>query len=377
MPNNTPTDKTLHVVHIIESFGGGCLTALTTLIASLKNFRHSVIYSYRKETPKNFKQLFPESVRLIPIEMPCTVRVWDIWSCLLSLRKCIRTLQPDLVHCHSSIAGFFGRIAARSCAIPVLYTPHAYAFLRADLAEWQRNILWKAEWLLTRCGSAIAACGQEEFELACRLADSVKPVFLVHNALDIAPLNPLIHKQASFSESASLIVGTCGRPCPQHGVAWFSETANSLKNEARWVWIGAGQQEQGLPDFVNKTGWLSPKEAWQAIASMTVMLHPTLWDGLSYSLLEAMALSKPVVASDIPPNRAIIQHGITGFLAASPEEMIHYTRILLNDAVLCQRMGQAARNYVEKVHSPENINSQYTSIYRKLAFGDSDATYGL
>ena len=93
------------------------------------------------------------------------------------LRKIILKTNPHVVHCHSSIAGVFGRIAAKLAGVPSLYTPHAYAFLRSDIGPVARTGIKAIEWGLTKIGDGIAACGDEEYFWALRLAGDKQKVF--------------------------------------------------------------------------------------------------------------------------------------------------------------------------------------------------------
>ncbi|WP_300773637.1 glycosyltransferase [uncultured Desulfovibrio sp.] len=356
-PNNAR-----HILHIVESFGGGTLKALTVLTKTLDNFQHSIIYSRCKETPRDFRHLFREDIQLVPLDIRRSRNPFRLLRSILALKGEMERLRPDVVHCHSSVAGILGRVAARLAGFPCVYTPHAYGFLRTDMSPWQRRLLRQLERLLARCGTATIACGKEEFLLARGLSSPGHPVFLVRNALDLSDHSQPPSRPPSFPR-----VGICGRLTPQHGIAWTVETATLLQNEASWIWIGADKASDVLPPFMEKSGWLSPQEALRELASVTAVLHPTLWDGLAYTLLEAMSLEKPIVASDIPANRAIIRHGENGFLASSPEETARLLRILLHDPDLCRRMGRNAAEYVRKVHDPALLRRRYTRIYTALA----------
>lgn len=358
---SSPND-TRHILHIVESFGGGTLKALTVLTKTLDNFQHSIIYSRCKETPKDFRHLFCHNVQLISLDIRRSCNPFRLLRSILALKGEMARLRPDVVHCHSTVAGILGRMAARLAGCPCVYTPHAYAFLRTNMPLWQRRLLRQLERLLARCGTGTIACGKEEFLLARELSSPGHPVFLVRNALDFSDFSQFPCPPASFPR-----VGICGRLTPQHGIAWIVETATLLQNEASWIWIGADKASNALPPFMEKSGWLSPHEALRELASVTAVLHPTLWDGLAYSLLEAMALEKPIVASAIPANKAIIRHGENGFLASSPEEMARLLRMLLHDPDLCRRIGRNAAEYVRKVHDPALMRRRCTRIYTALA----------
>lgn len=286
---------------------------------------------------------------------------------LISLKKIISENNPHVVHCHSSIAGIYGRIASRLSGVPSLYTPHAYAFLRSDIGAIARTGIRSIEWGLTKMGTAIAACGEEEYLLALRLSGNEKKVFLARNAIDLAMIDAISEAHAPKSETNNIQVGTCGRLTNQHGLDWFVHVASSLQDKANWVWVGAKADSHELPAFVKRTGWIDNKIALNHVANMDIFIHPTQWDGLSYALLEAMSLHKPVVVSDIAPNRAVVQHGVNGFVAKNAPEMEHYIRTLINDPELRHQMGAAGRRYVEQNHSIETVRQNYDAIYQDLA----------
>lgn len=98
-------------------------------------------------------------------------------------------------------------------------------------------------------------------------------------------------------------------------------------------------------------------------------MHTSLWEGLSYAVLEAMALGKPVVATDIPANKALIEHGHTGFLGHTPQNMVELLWRLLRDSALRHRTGEAARAYIERQHDASQSYQAYAQLYAHLLSG--------
>lgn len=170
-----------HVLHLVESFAGGCLAALSTLCRAV-DVQHSVAYAVRPDTPSDFASLFPASVPLycLPLSKKISVRneIQGYWSLLRLLRQ----IRPDVLHCHSSKAGIIGRLAARWLGIPSIYTPHGYAFLRSDIPAAQRLCYKSIEWLAAQIGSTTVACGLEEYTLACQLSGDARTMY-IPNAL--------------------------------------------------------------------------------------------------------------------------------------------------------------------------------------------------
>lgn len=110
-----------------------------------------------------------------------------------------------------------------------------------------------------------------------------------------------------------------------------------------------------------------PGEALARLAALDVYVQTSLWEGLSYAVLEAMALGKAVVATDIPANRTIVRHGVTGFLGSTPQELASHVHRLVHDAPLRRRMGAAARRCVEERHDAQKAYLAYDRLYHGLA----------
>jgi glycosyltransferase involved in cell wall biosynthesis len=87
------------------------------------------------------------------------------------------------------------------------------------------------------------------------------------------------------------------------------------------------------------------------------------------SAVECMALGLPVIASDLPCLREVIEDGITGFLVAPGEvvQLARRTRMLLDDASLRAHLGNAARAMVEQRFPRQQAVEQWRELYRRVA----------
>lgn len=367
----TPANAPL-VVHVVESFAAGCLVALATLCRNTPDFRHVIIHSIRAETPQDFRGFFPENVAFHQLAMTRSIRnpLADLKS-FFHLRRLLSQLGPDVVHCHSSKAGFIGRFASWSLGLPSVYTPHGYAFLSLNMNRFQRSIFRLAEWLATRVGNAVGACGREEYDQARKLGGKDKLVCLIPNGLDPQDLAQLMDAgdtwAAATKDDVCISAGTCGRISAERDPCLFSEVTAKAQGNLSWTWIGAEKGDPRLPPVVNATGWLNHDEALNRMARLDIYIQPSRLEGLSYAILEAMALGKPVVVSDIPANRALVKHGVTGFLGADGQEMADHVSRLASDPALRRRMGQAARDYVLRRHNASLNCRIYSRLYVRLA----------
>jgi glycosyltransferase involved in cell wall biosynthesis len=103
------------------------------------------------------------------------------------------------------------------------------------------------------------------------------------------------------------------------------------------------------------------------IAQADVILNCSISEGgMANSVLEGMALGRPVLASDIPGNRALVEHGDTGLRFASDEELAAAALRLASDGGLRARLGAGARARVERDFPPSRETDGYLAVYRRL-----------
>lgn len=337
----------LHVLHLIES-GGGSGKQVAYICNGLPKdvFEVTLVYSLRPDSPDYESEL--EKCRRIYLPMQRQIRPLRDLRDMFRIWRLLRRLKPDILHAHSSKAGFLGRVAGRLAGVPViLYSPRGFSFLRQDVTPWTRALYFLLEWLAARLGDGIIAVSEEEARLARRLTRRVE---LVRNC--IFPLKP--------PDGASL-AGTCiaclGRITfardPQRFIRIAAEIQRRIPS-ARFLWIGDGEmrgellacaRQAGLK-HLEITGWLPRPEALRKLRRAALLLWPSRWEGLPNAVLEAMSLGIPVVASDIIGNRDAIVHGRTGYLARSDKEFLHYVERLIRNPRLRRRMGRAARRRV-------------------------------
>jgi glycosyltransferase involved in cell wall biosynthesis len=103
------------------------------------------------------------------------------------------------------------------------------------------------------------------------------------------------------------------------------------------------------------------------LAQADVVLNCSISEGgMANSVLEAMALGRAVLVSDIPGNRALVEHGQTGLRFRDEAELVDAARALARDDALRARLGEAARARVERDFPPSRETDGYLGIYRRL-----------
>lgn len=346
----------LHLVHILESTTGGTRRHLRELALGLDpaEFRVDVIVSLRRDP--DFARDLPLfrghgiGVHVIPMRRrvaPCADLV-----ALVRLVRLLRRLRPDVVHAHSSKAGFLGRLAARVAGVrATVYTPHAFAFADTG-APWRGRCYRALERLAIPWTTRLIAVSRQEAEWARELGFAEKQVVWIANGITSNKQQPTTnnqHPNKNQEPTANPTVTFLGRLCRQKGPDLFLATIPVICEqvpEARFRIVGEGPWRGWLQRQVARQAWrdrvtfgVAREEADVAteLAVATVLVMPSRWEGLPYTLLEALQAGTPVVAASVggvldvaadsqacaalvPPNEPVMLAAAVTGLLRSPAE---------------------------------------------------------
>lgn len=160
-----------------------------------------------------------------------------------------------------------------------------------------------------------------------------------------------------------------------HLIRAWSDVLKQVPNARLWL-VGDGPHRDklnelighlGLWGFVNLAGPFDDVEDFLRAADLFVL--PSLEEGMSLSLLEAMAIGLPVVASDIPANEAIVADGISGRLTP-PRDTRRLTEViveLIQDRGLAERLGAAGRRHVSRSYSLDAMIERHLDLFERLS----------
>ncbi len=169
---------------------------------------------------------------------------------------------------------------------------------------------------------------------------------------------------------AEPVVGWIGSPVTARYLDLIADPLRRLSAGARVRLVGAGPH--ALDDLSpDRHPWREEDEA-RLIAGFDVGVMPladTPWERgkCGYKLIQYMACAKPVVASPVGVNREIVEHGVNGFLADTPEEWATALGRLCADPDLRRRMGAAGREKVERSYSLSVAAPRLAALLRAAA----------
>lgn len=321
----------MRILHVSESFGAGVFEVVRNLAERLAASGHEVAIAYgiRPETPPSPRAAVDRRVGLFPMPWHRRTPIAQL-AAVPSLRKLTHNWVPDLVHLHSSFAGLAGAVAIPR-TVPTVYTPHAYSFANVRASAAARSVYLRVERFVARRATVIGAVSESEASLA-REAVGAESVEVVLNGI---PELDETRNTSGRRQPAARVVAM-GRIGPQHQPEACGRILSAVAELAEPMWIGSGKAAStGVKALeragISITGWLPRDDALELVRSASALLHWTAWDAQSLSILEAMALDVPVIASDIDPNREIL--GMSQVCSDENEAIARLRQILVERAV--------------------------------------------
>jgi glycosyltransferase involved in cell wall biosynthesis len=237
------------------------------------------------------------------------------------LRAMVRTLQPDIIHSHSSKAGVLARaLKGFGVAIPQVYQPHAYSGMRPQ--RWLSRFFYDSiESALGRWATTVNISSDEFAYALGHLHVPPGQVVWMANGIDTDHFLP-----ATAEEKAALrrrlglrpdarVLGAIGRAAPQKDpLTTYRAFAAALLTDPNLVLfhVGRGELDAELDQFIAehrlqeciiRLPYLStPVDFYRAVDGLILT---SLYEGMSLAALEALACDLPLIVSDAPGNREL------------------------------------------------------------------------
>jgi glycosyltransferase involved in cell wall biosynthesis/ribosomal protein S18 acetylase RimI-like enzyme len=325
------------------------------------------------------------------IAWPHATRSWDPASdvrAFLELLRILRRERFDLVHTHTPKAGVMGRIAARVTGVPCVVSSIHGLYTMPDDPPRKRLSVLAVERVAALFSDLDLYASEEDLAWArsIRLVSPSKSL-LLGNGVDLRRYDPstvssrrlaALRQELGIAENA-LVVGTVGRLVAEKGYRELFTVAREVRREmpdTRFVVLGApdiekadaigGAEMERARDDVIFAGWV--EDVREALALMDIFVLPSWREGQPVSVIEAAAMAKPLIVTDIRGCREVVRDGLEGLLVP-PRNVARLTsaiKRLAVDADLRRRMGQAARRRAVERFDEQNIVRELLVQYKKL-----------
>jgi len=349
---------------------GGAEQVMFTLVESLPKHKYRPIVCSLENGPL-VQRLIQKNLKIVILPKK---RPYDMMF-LLKLIHLIRKERIKIIHSHSLISSVYGWIAAKSTHTPLVITLHGKSLFNLK----RGNNLFP--FLAKHCSKVICVSKDLEKEMK-RRGLSTKKLVVIYNGINLEkfykrkPTNNL-KKELDFNPS-DLIVGSVGTLRAVKNYDCLLESVPQVLNKfpnTKFILVGDGplknilQKKAETLGISNSVIFLGQRNDIPRILSIfDLFVLPSVTEGISIALLEAMATELPVVATCVGGNPEVVLDNKTGLLIPpkDPDKLAKAIISLLGDKDKRLTMGKEGRKRVEKRFSIQTMVKQYGELYRSL-----------
>lgn len=328
---------------------------VTLLPSTTPNFDDSATYLDTKWKKFSFRGLFD------------LVSWWKLYRYLKQERF-------DVVLTNLFFTGFLLRTAAIAARIPVIISSELNVY-----SNRSRVWIW-VEKLLAPFTHRIMANSKEVLDAASKQLNLPREKFVLnYSTVDMKEIRPgspserkLVREKYGIHPD-TFVITTAGRLVEQKGQKYLIEALPKISvtrgKDMKLFIFGEGARRDELEKYVQEQGLESKVflpgavPIGDIIAISDVFVLPSIWEGMSLVLLEAMAGALPIVATDISGSRELVSSA-NGFLVPPKDSdaLAKQIQILIDDADLRARLGKASRQEVERFSIENNLKNLYETI---------------
>ena len=268
------------------------------------------------------------------VPMARELRPWKDLQSLVALYKLFRKEKFDVVHSHTPKAGILAPLAARLARVPiVVHTIHGLLF-HDQMPRWRQWLYWVPEKWTAKLSDSLLSQSREDISSAVR-SGICKPEKITYlgNGIDTSHFTPEMssaddsqNRSALGIRAGDFVIGCVGRLVFEKGFGELFVAAALLREvgQIKVLVIGPEEPDQNdaLPSSQLETlrrggdvrflGFQEDLRPWYRL--MDVFVLPSHREGIPRACMEASAMRRPVVVTDIRGCREVVRHRETGYL---------------------------------------------------------------
>jgi glycosyltransferase involved in cell wall biosynthesis len=307
-------------------------------------------------------------------EKPFDVTKW------VEVKALIRSEGVDLVHAHGTRASSNTLWAARHLNIPLIYTIHGWSFHNDQHPLVRKLRIWGERWITTRSSVNIAVSASNRAS-GLEQIPGLKAV-VINNGIDQQKFSPgrsFKNIRAELGIPADVVMVLfiarfTAHKQPLTLIRAFREALRAMPG-MRLLMVGDGdQREEGL-QLVSELG-LEAAVSFQAfrqdvpdiLAAADIFVLPSLWEGLPIGLLEAMAMGKAVIATEVDGTKEVVRPGENGLLV-EPGNVSALAAALVKlggDPALRDMLRQRALDTIRRQFNAADMTREIERVYSRV-----------
>lgn len=295
------------------------------------------------------------------------------------LKQFFKQNHYDLISCMQPVGGVMGRLVGKKFKVKTLYTAHGFHFFKG--CPKKNDLIYKnIEKHYARFTDALVTINEEDYQSALKF--KAKKVYKINGiGVDLVKFQPNdklnkaeLKRELGLSDD-DFVITSVGELNENKNTFRLLEIIKNLPNKnVKYLVCGTGKLESQFTQFVQKNSLgdrvkiLGFRKDVQNILSVTdAYVMPSLREGLSKSMMEAMCFGLPVIASKIRGNTDLLGDGEGGILCEPTDNaaLSDAIKTLAADKALCKKFGDRNKEFV-KNFDINIVLSQMKSIYEKL-----------
>lgn len=369
--------KKIHIQHVLLSLEpGGLENGVVSVVNGLSADRFRSSICCLKHAGQFLARVSPS----IPVFEMGGQGGNDPWL-PFRLARLFRETRPDVVHTRNAESFYYGFLGAKLAGIKcIVHSEHGRTFNdRAIRFVVQR-------WLSKHIQALFAVSEQLKHDLVKHVGIPEQRIRVLHNGVDLerfgAGDRAAVRHQLGLRQT-DLAIGSVGRLVPVKNYSLLLTAVAALDRENLVaVLVGDGPARAGLEDLAKTLGighqvrFLGHRDdITSLLAAMDIFVLPSTHEGMSNTLLEAMASGVPSIASDVGGNPEIISHGHDGYLFSSGDapELARLLQRLCHDVDLRRSLGETGRARIASNFSIQAMIARYEDLYETTVLNQGES----
>ncbi|MBV7505575.1 glycosyltransferase [Bacillus sp. sid0103] len=366
------------VLIICETLSGGVRKHIINILQYLSPEKFEIAIAYGEnrtdEIFLDFAHKNIERFTFYPISaFVREVKVFQDLKAIMQLNSIIKDFQPEIIHCHSSKAGGAGRLAALFYkSRKIIYTPHGYIMQYPYINKQKKRVFGLIEKYLGKITDYTinVSKGEQAIGLHYNVFCSHKSE-VIYNGVEEKELGGRLITKGN----RKIVVGTLARFDQSKDPKTFLEIAILIvglhPNVEVWY---AGDGDYFKEEFleaikeipqIKYCGFLSSIDPF--LSEIDIYLSTSLHEALPYSIIEAMAMKKPIVASNVEGNNELVIHRYNGYLYTPGDvsQAAAYLYKLINDKSEIDRFQKNSYQLFKEKFHIQNMINRLEEVYEK------------
>jgi glycosyltransferase involved in cell wall biosynthesis len=351
---------------------GGVDVSLRLILENIDTdkFENIIIHGI-KDSKKDFYDKNSKKIKSYKISIIRNISVFKDLSAIINTYKILKKEKPHIIHAHSAKGGVIGRIAGFLLGINVLYTPQAFSYLSTNNKIKRNAFLFIEKLLKLKNNYILASSLSEKTRAINEVGYKEENVILFNNSINLINCSKKITIEKTWPDE---YICTVGRPSYQKNIELMIlvlyETRKSIN--IHLVIMGVGHhsdklenvkkliKELNIGESVTLLDWTDRENIFSIIKNSKLYISTARYEGLPYSVIEALALSKSCVVSDCDGNRDLIQNDYNGYVIKN-ENVTEYAEkinsILMNEKLSGEFSKNALNSFNENYNIKNNISN--------------------